>query len=253
MGANAMDGERRNVRLELIIHRPHGPGPFPTIVLNHGSTGIGNRPEWFKRSWVSPELSAFLVSRGWQVIYPQRRGRGQSDGLYDEGLENDRSRYSCDATLTMAGADHALADLDVAMTHILARPDVDAKHIVIGGISRGGILATAYAGTHPEQVQGVLNFVGGWVGAGCTDASDVNSALFVRGAAFPKTTIWLYGEGDPYYPIEHSRSNFEAFRTAGGQGRFIVLRPAKGLDGHSVFLQSSLWTELLNTYLQSLH
>lgn len=60
MGANAMDGERRNVRLELIIHRPHGPGPFPTIVLNHGSTGIGNRPEWFKRSWVSPELAPSL-------------------------------------------------------------------------------------------------------------------------------------------------------------------------------------------------
>jgi len=242
----------QNVRLALVIHRPPGPGPFPTIVLNHGSTGIGDQPEWFKRTWTSPELSAFLVSRGWQVIYPQRRGRGQSDGLYDEGLEKDRSRYACDASLALAGADHALADLDVAMEQILARPDVDARHVVIGGISRGGILATAYAGIHPGQVQGVLNFVGGWVGAGCADAAAINGALFARGAAFPTTSLWLYGEGDSYYPIEHSRGNFEAFRAAGGKGRFIVLRPAKGLDGHSVFLQSSLWAETIDRYLQDL-
>lgn len=242
---------RQEVRLELIIHRPRGPGPFPTIVMNHGSTGIGNRPEWFKRPWASPQLSAFFVARGWQVVYPQRRGRGQSDGLYDEGLEKDRSRYSCNATLATAGAEHAMADLEVAMTHTIARPDVDAKRIVIGGVSRGGILATAYAGTHPEQVQGVINFVGGWVGTGCADAAMVNSALFARGAAFSRPSLWIYGEGDPYYSVEHSRSNFEAFRSAGGKGRFIVLRPARGLDGHSVFLQSSLWAEVLETYLPS--
>ena len=74
-------------------------------------------------------------------------------------------------------------------------------------------------------------------------------ALFARGATFPRTSLWIYGEGDPYYPIEHSRANFEAFRAAGGQGRFIVLRPAKGLDGHSVFLQSSLWAKVIDTYL----
>ncbi|MBV8156050.1 MAG: hypothetical protein JO278_00240 [Dyella sp.] len=240
----------REVRLELIIHRPGGPGPFPTVVMNHGSTGIGNRPEWFKRPWANPQLSAFLVARGWQVVYPQRRGRGQSDGLYDEGLEKDRSRYSCDRTLAEAGADHAMADLEVVMAHTMSRPDVDARYIVIGGVSRGGILATAYAGTHPEQVKGVLNFVGGWVGTGCTDAAAVNGALFARGAPFPGTSLWIYGEGDPYYPLAHSRSNFEAFRAAGGQGRFILLRPAKGLDGHSVYLQSSLWAEDIDTYLR---
>ena len=137
------------------------------------------------------------------------------------------------------------------MTHTMARADVDAGRIAIGGVSRGGILATAYAGTHPEQVLGVINFVGGWVGTGCADAATVNSALFARGAAFPKASLWIYGEGDPFYSVEHSRSNFEAFRAAGGQGRFIVVRPAKGLDGHSVFLQSSLWAEVLDAYLPS--
>jgi len=239
----------RQVQLELIIHRPRGPGPFPTLVLNHGSTGMGDRPEWFKNRWVSPEISAFLVARGWQVVYPQRRGRGQSDGLYDEGFEKDRSRYSCDPAIAMAGAERAMADLAVAMAHVMARPDVDARHTVIGGISRGGILATAYAGAHPEQVKGVLNFVGGWVGTACADATSVNSALFARGAAFPGTSLWIYGEGDPFYSVEHSRSNFEAFRKAGGQGRFIVLRPAKGLDGHSIYQQSSLWGKDIDAYL----
>jgi acetamidase/formamidase len=36
-----------------------------------------------------------------------------------------------------------------------------AGPILIGGVSRGGVLSIAYAGMHPEEVSGVLNFVGG--------------------------------------------------------------------------------------------
>ncbi|MDQ0610594.1 dienelactone hydrolase [Variovorax sp. W1I1] len=240
------------VKLEMVIHRPEGDGPFPTLVMNHGSTGMGNRPEWFKLTWVSPEVSAFFVARGWQVIYPQRRGRGRSEGLYDEGFEADRSRYSCKAALSLPGAEHALADLQVAMAHIRQRSDVDARRIVIGGVSRGGILAATYAGLHPQEVVGAINFVGGWIGAGCPDAVKVNGELFKRAAAFPQPTLWLYGEDDPYYPIAHSRANFKAFQSAGGKGTFDVLLPPKGMDGHGTYTVQRLWGTAVDSYLGSL-
>ena len=69
----------------------------------------------------------------------------------------------------------------------------------------------------------MINFVGGWLGAGCSTASAVNQQLFKLGAGFPRPTLWLYGDNDPYYPLSHSEANFEAFRQAGGKGAFMRL------------------------------
>ena len=93
--------------------------------------------------------------------------------------------------------------------------------VLLLGQSRGGILSVAYAGLHPEKVRGVINFVGGWVGDGCRNAIAINRALMNRGARFPRPMLWLYGENDPFYALDHTRGNFEAFRAAGGRGRFF--------------------------------
>jgi len=49
-------------------------------------------------------------------------------------------------TLSVAGADRALRDVEAAMDATLAMPLVDRTRVVIGGQSRGGILSVAYAG-----------------------------------------------------------------------------------------------------------
>src|SRR5690606_9512291 len=73
------------IALELVVYRPVGEGPFPTVMFNHGSTGLGNDPAEFVKTWHSPTLAAFFNAQGWLVVFPQRRGRGKSGGLYDEG------------------------------------------------------------------------------------------------------------------------------------------------------------------------
>ncbi|MBS0528240.1 MAG: alpha/beta hydrolase, partial [Proteobacteria bacterium] len=185
------------VKLETVIFRPQGTGPFPLAVINHGSTGSGTNPALFTQTWFSIDLADFLNERGWIVAFPQRRGRGKSDGLYDEGFARNRAfGYACDIDITMRGADRALSDIDAAIGVLRRRQDVAHKPILIGGVSRGGVLSIAYAGLHPGQVAGVINFVGGWLGEGCPTATTVNHSLFERGAAFPKPTIWLYGQHD---------------------------------------------------------
>ncbi|WP_204162211.1 S9 family peptidase [Variovorax sp. WS11] len=235
--------------LEMVVYQPLGPGPYPTLVFNHGSTGTGDKPEWFLLTWTAPEVARYFVDKGWQVLFPQRRGRGQSDGLYDEGFERDRSRYACRPELAIPGLDRAVADLDVVMAHVRSRADVNPQRLLIGGVSRGGILSVAYAGAHPDWFRGVVNFVGGWVGDRCSQADAVNPVIFRRGAAFAQPTLWLYGDKDPFYALRHSRRNFDAFIEAGGRGAFESYAPPPGLDGHSIYLDRSLWAPAMERYL----
>lgn len=71
-------------RLEVALLAPRGPGPFPLLVFNRGSTGMGRDPAPFRHTFQVFGLADFFVARGWMVAFPQRRGRGRSDSLYDD-------------------------------------------------------------------------------------------------------------------------------------------------------------------------
>ena len=237
------------VSLEMVIHKPTGPGPFPTVVFNHGSTGSGSDPRLFTQTWSSPSFSRVLNALGWMVVFPQRRGRGKSDGTYDEGFEPDRSRYSCRPEYSLPGVDHALEDIDAVVAHLRTRMDVVPSRMVIAGQSRGGILAIAYAGTRPGVFQGVINFVGGWMTDQCPDPEAINTTTFRRGAGSTRPTLWLYGENDPFYQLAHSRHNFSAFEEAGGVGSMHVFRLAAGVSGHSLLGYPALWQVAVTEFI----
>ncbi len=199
------DGKR--VRLEVVLFKPKGSGPFPLLVFNHGRIYRGT-PASLTRPESHPELAEFFLEKGWMVAFPQRRGRGKSDGLHDEGLEADAAKgYSYDPGRSLPGAERALNDIKAAIAALQRRPDVAGKRLLIGGSSGGGILSITYAGLHPQQIAGVINFVGGWVGERCRTASEINGALFERGAKYDRATLWLYGRGDRTFSIAHSRSH----------------------------------------------
>jgi pimeloyl-ACP methyl ester carboxylesterase len=244
-----VDGQ--NVRLEMRIYKPPVEGKLPTLVFNHGSTGTGRDPNLFTKPQQFSRLAQFFVQRRWAVVLPSRRGRGGSEGEYDEGFAIDRSRgYTCDPSLSIPGADRALRDIEAAMGAILTMHFVDSNRVVIGGASRGGILSGAYAGQHPEQVKGVINFVGGWIGYGCKTVSTVNQEIFKRGARYPGDTIWLYGDWDFFYPLFHSRENFAAFQEAGGKGAFHEFTPPPGMSGHGIAVHPDLWASVVDAYLK---
>jgi dienelactone hydrolase len=238
------------VRLETVIFRPQGAGPFPLAVINHGSTGRGLKPELVHETWFSTDLANFLNDRGWIVAFPQRRGRGKSDGQYDEGWHRQLG-YACAVEISLRGADRALTDIDAAIAALRRRPDVAPVPVLIGGQSRGGVLSIAYAGLHPNQVAGAINFVGGWLGEGCSAATAVNHSLVERGAAYARPTLWLYGQHDSFYSMAHSRDNFAAFEKAGGHGKIFELEAPAG-QGHFIFRRPDLWSEPVDSYLKSL-
>ncbi len=228
--------------LVMVVYKPLSPGPYPTLIFHHGSTGNGDNPALFGQVYSSEAVAQTFADMGWMVLFPQRRGRGGSDGLYDEGFEPDRSRYSCHQELALAGLAHALEDADVIYRHVLTRADVDGAHLMIGGISRGGILAMAHAAQQPGAYRGVVNFVGGWIGEGCMDAVAVNRTTFAAAADGGTPSIWLYGENDPFYSTGHSRANFDAFVAAGGIGMFNLYRRSDpAASGHLIINEPALW------------
>lgn len=245
-----VDGE--SVRLQMRIYKPAAQGRFPTLVFNHGSTGYGTDSTRFKEPVDAPAVAAFFVQRGWAVVMPVRRGRGGSEGQYDEGFSTIRALgYSCISSLSLAGADRALRDVEAAMTAILEMPFVDVQRVAIGGLSRGGALSVAYAGMHPTQVVGVINFVGGWLGWPCPNMGSVNQALFNRGAPYPFESLWLYAENDSNYSLAHSHENFAAFTAAGGKGQFLELKvPAE--NGHWLPAFPTVWAPSVEAYLEQI-
>lgn len=127
----------QGVRLAGVLHLPAGRGPFPAIVLVHGSgritgdaqfAGIGNR----------------LAAAGFAVYAYDKRGVGRSGGEYSNvGVSNSDRMF---ALL----ADDALAAVDAVRT----RRDVDPARIGLMGVSQGGWIAplAASRSTHVRFV-----------------------------------------------------------------------------------------------------
>lgn len=240
------------VTLEVVLFKPLTAGPYPLIVFHHGSTGRGNDPSRFTLTFTSKAIAQFYVERGWLVAFPQRRGRGQSDGLYDEGFLPDRSAYSCEQNTSLAGAERALADLDVLTDWLRARADVDPTRMVVAGVSRGGALALVHASRRPDVFLGAINYVGGWIGEGCGDHLAINRALFNEAAGNPGPTLWLYGANDSFYSLAYSRANYDSFSANGGMGQFFEFNLGAGQDGHGLIFFPEFWRLDVDNFLGQL-
>ena len=240
------------VELEVVLFKPLEGERFPLLVVNHGSTGNGSAPSRFGETFVHKPTTRHFVEQGWMVAYPQRRGRGRSDGLYDEGFTPNRSGYSCEAAIALAGAERALDDIDAVTDWLRLRADVDTTRMLISGASRGGILSIAYLARRPEVYLGAINFAGGWSSEGCGDFATINKTLFVDGAAFPGRSLWIYAENDSFYSLGHSQQNFDAFTQAGGVGDFEVFRRDPGLNGHFIINDADRWRVIVDAYIAGL-
>ena len=240
------------VSLEIVRLMPLTGSRIPTVVFHHGSTGDGSDPSLFGITFTSKAIARYFVENGWMVVFPQRRGRGMSGGLYDEGFNPVRSAYSCEQNASLAGAARALQDLDVITDWVRNHPNADTTRLLVGGTSRGGILSIAHSAARPDTYLGAINFVGGWVAEGCGDHQAINQSLFTDGAVFPGTSLWLYGERDTFYSIIYSRGHFDAFSAAGGMGSWNVLGRAPALNGHFLINDLDLWRPVLDAYLAEL-
>ena len=70
----------------ILTSRQSHPSQSQNDLIHHGSTGSGKHSIEFRHIWANDWFADLLNAHGWIVAFPQRRGRGGTDGLYDVGF-----------------------------------------------------------------------------------------------------------------------------------------------------------------------
>ncbi|MES2130077.1 MAG: alpha/beta fold hydrolase [Pseudomonadota bacterium] len=111
---------------------PRGAGPWPAVVLVHGS-GPNNRDEEIFGHKIFLVLADHLARQGIAVLRYDKRGVGKSSGDFK-------------AATTMDFA----ADAQAAFAFLRSRPEIDGRRIGLVGHSEGGLIAPIVAAREPQ-------------------------------------------------------------------------------------------------------
>ncbi len=242
MKVSSLFGGERTIKLEATLYRPEGSGPFPLVLYSHTSTGAGKIPATMTLR--PDQLAAMLTARGIAVLAPMRRGRGASDGSYDEP-------YTCNFGAHDAGLRNAIEDTDAAIAFARTQAFIDAGRIVLIGASRGGIMSIVYAARRPGVALGAVSLVGAWTSDSCSNG--FHESVFADAGAAAKTpTLWLYAENDSLLSTAEVRRYATEYENAGGRLQLHVY-PFSGRDGHFFYLWSpQLYRADLESFLDML-
>ncbi len=234
--------------------RPPGAGPFPWLVLSHGTAPSKEknlnlpryRPLDPVREW---------VRRGYAVLVPMRRGYGSKTAAH---LADDYG--SCAKPDFRRAGEAAALDLLATVTWAKQQGDLDPVRWLLVGQSAGAFASIYTASRQPAGLVAVLAFAPGRGGNPDTRprepcASDAVAALF--GSIAPQITVpvlWFYAENDQYIGTRVQRLWFDSFRSAGGVGELVVVPPFPAAHGHGVFPSDAgtpLWTAAVRQFFKS--
>jgi dienelactone hydrolase len=213
-----------------VLFRPPGDGPFPLAVIAHASTQNVLR----RAQMPQPEyraLAAWLVTRGFAVLVPERPGHGATGGKYLE------DQGGCDEADYAKSGRATAEEINAAAALLRQQSFIRADGMVVIGHSAGAWGALALAGEDPKNIAAIAAFAPGRGG----HANDLPNrvcaphTLTAAAAEFGKTArvkiTWLVAANDSYFSPAFSRQMADAFRAGGGKVEFHVL-PAHGGEGH---------------------
>lgn len=231
------------IPLTATLYTPHGNGPFPLVVINHGKNP-GRPADQTDARFYSESLQ--FVKRGYAVIVPVRAGFGSSGGAYIS---------SCGQSLTALGqiwADDVAAAIDYART----LPYIDARRIVVLGASQGGLVSTALGSRDVPGLVGIVNFAGG-LRQNCHSWADRNIEAF---RAYGKQTrvpaLFIYGTNDAYWGNGAlSRRFFDAYHAGNPRSTYADTGAFAKDTSHHVFENfdgMAIWVPIVGRFFQRL-
>ena len=227
--------------LETTLFRPAGEGPFPLVIINHGKAS-GN-PRFQERARYIAAARE-LVRRGYAVVVPMRQGFSKSGGSYIGGGCNVESNGRVQAE-----------DVQATLAFYAARPDIDARRVVVFGQSHGGFTTLAFGALHPANVVGLVNFAGGLRQEDC---NGWQLGLADAVASYARTTtvpsLWFYGDNDSYFTPETWQRMHARYVAAGGQAKLVAFG-SFGTDSHAMFGANKgvpIWLPEVTAFFQQL-
>lgn len=131
--------------LHGFVYLPPGPGPFPLMITNHGSSISQGTSDLCR-----PGVAALLMSWGIASFLPHRRGYGNSPGTpWREEIDAEFGTPLYDERLA-ARLEGESDDVIAALDHVSGLEDIDADHIGVMGSSFGGTVTLLAAARTPR-------------------------------------------------------------------------------------------------------
>jgi uncharacterized protein len=150
-----------DVSLSYLLERPPGAGPFPAVVIGHGSGET--RKEEFRF------LANEMLSRGFAVLRYDKRGVGGSTGTYSMVGVGNSERMFADLSSDMAAGAQFLRTL----------PDVDRARVGLMGFSQAGWIIPLAA----QRANAAFMLI--MVGPTVTVGQEIYSSRFAEQSATP--------------------------------------------------------------------
>ena len=154
------------ITLHALLWRPQGRGPFPAILLNHGS---GRTREELKQlgpyEGQAETLGPVFARHGYVFLFPFRQGVGLSadQGMSAVNLMNSElAAHGQDARNALQLRlleNRELSDAAAALAFLRGLPEVDARNVAIVAHSFGGSLTIIQAEKEPN-LRAVVIFSG---------------------------------------------------------------------------------------------
>ena len=238
------------------VFRPPGEARAPLAIMNHGAVDTGRSSAPRQRH---PNIASYLVSRGYVVAVPQRRGYGETGGSFAESIGPCSNPGYFETGLATA------ADIRAALDYLRRQPFVAPDRSIVAGQSAGGWGALALASTNPPGVAGYINFAGGRGGRntertrgadqhGNCSASELVAAAGRYGATARQPSVWIYAANDLYFRPALAEQMFAAYTAAGAPATYKPVS-AFGQDGHTLAARPEgrvLWQPVVAAFLDGL-
>jgi dienelactone hydrolase len=244
------------VTLHALIWRPQGRGPFPAILLNHGS---GRAPEELQR--LGPyEQQAYILGpmfarHGYVFLFLFRRGVGLSA---DQGknavdlMNSESAAHGQEARNTLQLQlleNRDMSDALSGLAFLRAFPGVDAHDVAVVGHSFGGSLTLLMAEREPDLRAAVI-----FSGAGYSwDRSpELRAQLLTAVEHIGMPVFFIHAAND--YSVASGKA-LDAKLQQLGKPHLLKIYPPIGQtpdDGHAfLFLGVKIWEPDVFAFLDS--
>jgi carboxymethylenebutenolidase len=226
--------------LHGFIYKPKGNGPFPAILINHGSEQVPQNGQEFAKPF---------VSKGYVAFFPHRRGQGRSgnqsdyimDLIYREP-ENTRGKKFVELQETHQ------QDVISALTYLNQLPFVDKNKIVMMGSSFGGI-QTVLATEKQLRLRAAIAFAP--AAMSWSTFPELRSRLIqaIRSATIP--ILLVQAKND--YDLSPTEMMAKELKNANKPYKLLIF-PAFGkthAEGHSFIRAKKIWNNEVFSFLDS--
>jgi carboxymethylenebutenolidase len=223
--------------LHALLWRPQGRGPFPAILLNHGS---GRTPEELKLLGPYEQqadiLGPVFARHGYVFLFLFRRGVGLSADQGINAVDMMNSEFSAHGQearnkLQLQLLEHReLGDALAGLAFLRARPDVDPRNVAVVGHSFGGSLTLLMAEREPN-LRAVVIFSG--VGYSWDRSPELRARLLTAVAHIGMPVFFIHAAND--YSVAPGKT-LDARLQQLGKPHLLKIYPPIGQtadDGHA--------------------